>query len=448
MTFPIQILRSGAILLMATAIMTTLSLTQSHAMKIQTVVSGKGITAWLVEDHRLPLISMRFGFEAGSAHDPAGKEGTANLVARTLDEGAGDLTSQQFQQRLEDLAVKLEFSVNHDHFTGTFQTLSDNRAEAFDLLRMALTQPRFDADAVERMRASTISRIKFEEKDPERMAARALFQTVFAGHPYANPVNGTLESVAAITPDDLRAFAKAAFARGNLKVAVVGDITAAELKAVLDSVFGDLPETSAVQPIAAPDFKGAGVTRIIPMPNPQSVVQFGLNAPKRKDEDFVPAFVLNYILGGGGFASKLMEEVREKRGLAYSVYTYLYTLDKQGMLLGGVATENKSVGKSLEVIKSVMQRLAAEGPTEAELEGAKKYLTGSYALRFDSSSKIASQLLGIQLEGFGPDYIEKRNGLIEAVTAEDVRRVAQRILRMDALVVTVVGQPEGVTGTN
>ncbi len=444
----VQALRSGAALLTVTAIMTILSFTHSHAMKIQTVVSARGITAWLVEDHRLPLISMRFGFNAGSAHDPSGKEGTANLVARTLDEGAGDLTSQQFQQRLEDLAMKLEFDVNNDHFTGSLQTLSDNRTEAFEMLRLALTKPRFDADAVERMRASTIARIKFEEKDPERMASRALFETIFAGHPYANPVNGTLESVASISPDDLRGFARAAFARSTLKVAVVGDIAAEELKRVLDQVFGDLPEHPALAPIADPEFKGAGAMRIMPMPNPQSVVQFAMRGPKRKDEDFIPAFVLNYILGGGGFASKLMEEVREKRGLAYSVYTYLHTLDREGLLLGGVATENKSVGKSIEVIKDVMKRLAEEGPTDAELEGAKKYLTGSYALRFDSSAKIASQLLGIQMEGFGTDYIEKRNGLIQAVTAQDVKRVADRILRLDGLVVTVVGQPEGLTGTN
>lgn len=444
----IQALRRAKAILMTAAMMTLLTLTQAFAMKIQTVVSGKGVTAWLVEDHSLPLVSMKFAFEAGAAHDNAGKEGTAYLLARMLDEGAGDLTSQQFQQRLEELAVKLQFDADLDHFTGSLQTLSDNKKDAFDLLQLALTAPRFDEDAIQRMRDAVLSRLKFEEQDPEQAASKRWFASAFKDHPYARPVKGTIETVGDIGAADLRDFAKRAFSRGNLKVTVVGDITAEELKSVLDGIFGSLAGKPALNPIPDTAPAKAAGTEVIAMPNPQSVVQFGMEGVKRKDEDFVPAFVLNYILGGGGFASKLMQEVREKRGLAYSVYSYLYPLDKAGLLIGGVATENKSVKESVDVIKSVMNDLANNGPTAEELLSAKKYLTGSYALRFDSGSKIASQLLGIQLEGFGTDYIEKRNGLIEAVTIEDMKRVAARLFKPENLIVTVVGQPEGIDGTN
>jgi zinc protease len=179
------------------------------------------------------------------------------------------------------------------------------------------------------------------------------------------------------------------------------------------------------------------------MTMPQSVVTFGQPGPKRKDEDFIPSYILNYIIGGGGFASTLMTEVREKRGLAYSVYTYLYPLQHTGIMLGGVATKNEAVKESIDVIKGELTRIAANGPSAEELDNAKRYLTGSYALRFDSSPKIADILLWLQLEDLGIDYIDKRNSMIDAVTMDDIKRVA-KLIKPDDLVITVVGQPEGL----
>jgi zinc protease len=416
-------------------------------MQIQKVVSKKGIEAWLVEDHSRPILSLQYAFAGGSVQDPEGKPGVATFVSGMLDEGAGDLDSEAFQNRLEDLAAKFSVNASFDHISGSFQALTQNRDESLKLLRMALNSPHFNADDAERIREQLVATLRVDEKDPDKVAMVEWHKLAFGAHPYGRPTNGTLESVAAITPDDLRAYVKNIFARDNLKVAVVGDIDPAALSAALDYVFGDLPAKSTRRPIEDFAWRNAEKQRIVSMPNPQSVVQFGFQGLKRKDPDFIAAFVLNYVVGGGGFSSKLTQEVREKRGLAYSVYTYLYPLDYAGVFGGGVATENKSVGQSLDLIKAELENAARDGLTEKELREAKDYLIGSFALRFDTSSKIAAQLLAIQLDDLGIDYIERRNGEIEAITVDDIKRVAKRLMGPKNLIVTVVGEPEGVKET-
>ena len=416
----------------------------ANAMQIQKVTSKKGIEAWLVEDHSRPILSLQFAFNGGATQDPVNKPGVATFVAGMLDEGAGNLDSEAFQNRLEDLAAKMTISASYDHISGSFQTLTENREESLKLLQMALNSPHFSPADVDRIREQLIATLRVEEKDPDKIASNEWFKLAFGSHPYGQPTNGTLESVAAITSDDLRAYAKRIFARDNLKIAVVGDIDAATLSTVLDSVFGDLPAKSERKPFQDVIWQSASKQRIVQMPNPQSVVQFGFQGIKRKDPDFIPAYILNYVVGGGGFASKLMQEVREKRGLAYSVYTYLYPLEHAGIFAGGVATENKGVGQSLDIIKSELERAAQDGLTEDELRRAKDYLIGSFALRFDTSAKIAAQLLAIQLDDLGIDYIDKRNAEIEAISVADIKRAAKRLLDHKSLIVTVVGEPEGI----
>ncbi|MDX2266389.1 MAG: pitrilysin family protein [Hyphomicrobiales bacterium] len=417
---------------------------QGSTMNIQKVVSASGVEAWLVEDHNTPLIAMQFAFRAGAAQEPADKAGLSYFVSGTLDEGAGDLPGRQFQQRMEELATKISFDAGLDWFTGSLQSLTVNKAASFDLLRKAITAPRFEPADVERIRSQILSRLQIEAQDPETVASKAWFKLAFGAHPYARSVKGSVETVKTITPDDLRDFTRRAFTRDGLKVSVVGDITPDELKAALDEIFGGLPAKSGLEPAPEATLPTGRQTQVIQMANPQSVAVFGAPGLKRKDPDFIPAFIINYILGGGGFASTLTQEVREKRGLAYSVYSYLYPLDRAGLLLGGVATENKSVKQSLDVIEAEMERLAKEGPDATTLANAKQYLTGSYALRFDSSVKIAGQLLGAQMEDLGIEYIAKRNDLINAVTMEDVKRVAARLLGSADLITTVVGAPEGL----
>jgi zinc protease len=438
---PPMVLRHGSWLAAATLLVSTAAASPDDFMKIQQVTSPGGIQAWLVENHDNPLIAVRFAFEGGAAQDEKGKEGLAYFVSGLMDEGAGPYGSVAFQEREQDLAMRMEFDAGRDVMRGYLQTLTANKDEAFDLLRLALTEPRFDDDAVERVRGQILAGLKFDENDPEMVAALAWNRIAFSDHPYGRPIKGTKEAISALTRDDLKDYVKRVYARDKLMVSVVGDIDAETLGLALDRIFGDLPLKSELAPVAeaAPPL---GPTReVIEMDVPQSVVQFGHRGIARKDDDFIPAYMLNYILGGGGFSSRLMEEVREKRGLAYSVYSNLYPFQHGAVFVGNVATKNEAVGQSLEVIESELRRIAEHGPTEVELADAKSYLTGAYALRFDSSSSIANQLLWIQIEELGIDYVEKRNELIEAVTLGDIKRVAKRLIDADRLITTIVGKP-------
>jgi zinc protease len=417
-------------------------------MKIQEVKSPGGITAWLVEQHSVPLIALRFAFDGGNAQDPDGKEGLANFLAGMLDEGAGDLTAKQFVERMEEIAMRMSFDDGRDAFYGSFETLTENRDKAAALLALALNKPRFDADAVERVRAQLLASLAFAARDPDRVATEQWLAMAFPGHPYGRPGNGTPDTVGKITRDDLAAFHARTFAKDTLRVVVVGDIDAATLAGMLDMVFGALPAKATLTPIANTLPKAAAERqKVIEMAVPQSVARFGLPAMGRKDKDFMAAFVLNTIVGGGVMSSRLWEEVREKRGLAYSVHTTVQPYRHTSIFSGGVATKNEEIANSLEVIRAELARIAAEGPTEKELANAKSYLIGSFALRFDSNAKIANQLLWIWQEDLGTGYVDRRNAEIEAVTLADVARVAKRLFDNQELITTIVGRPKGLTAT-
>jgi zinc protease len=410
-------------------------------MEIKRVKSPGGIEAWLVESHANPLIAMRFAFRGGAAQDPAGKDGLAYFVSGMMDEGAGDLDSVAFQDRLQSLAMRMDFDASRDVMLGNVQMLTANRDESFDLLRLALTSPRFDTDAVERVRAQIIAGLKFDENDPEEVASLAWDRLAFGDHPYGRPIKGTMTSIEGISADELKDYVRRVFARNKLVVTVVGDIDAETLGTKLDEVFGALPLNSALAPVSEASPPLGPTREIILMDVPQSVAQFGHRGFSRKDDDFMAAYLLNYIIGGGGFSSRLMEEVREKRGLAYSVHSNLFPYQHGAVFVGNVATKNEAVAQSLDVIESELRRLAEEGPSPDELVNAKSYLTGAYALRFESSSGIANQLLWIRIEDLGIDYVDKRNEMIDKVSLDDIKRVAKRLIEADRLITTIVGKP-------
>ncbi len=414
------------------------------ATEIQEVTSPGGITAWLVEEHALPFIVIEAGWEGGTLQDPSERTGLGYMMAGLMNEGAGDLDSQAFQGELERLATNISFGASRDRLSLSFKTLTENRDEALELLRLSLTSPRFDQDAIDRIRSQLKVAIIRDAESPDKIAADAWYAAALADHPYTRPSKGTLETIATITRDDLLAHCTRLLVKDNVKIAVVGDIDPESLKTLLDEVFGGLPDTSPLPDVAQAEVNPLAQLEIIQRDMPQSVVLFGHAGIAREDEDFIPAYVMNYILGGGGFSSRLMTEVREKRGLAYSVATYLYPLRHAALFIGQVATENERVSESLDVIRSEISRLAAEGVSDKELADAKTYLTGSYPLRFDTNDKIAGQLIAIQEADLGIDYITRRNGLIEDVTQEDIKRVAARLLGSDNLIVTIVGQPEGL----
>src|SRR5450631_225629 len=416
----------------------------SRASTVQKIVSKGGIEAWLVEDYAVPLIAFEFAFKGGAAQDPIGKPGTATLLAGLLDEGAGPYDSEGFHRALDEDAIEISFSADRDSLGGRLHILEQNSARAFELLRLAVTEARLDTEPFERGVSQIAAGLKREANDPDFVAGRDFRALAYPNHPYGLPVRGDLSTLPALTRVNLIDMRAAAFARDNLKIAAVGAIDAAALASRLDDVFGALPGKASLAPVAPAAFSGAGTRHVARLDVPQSTIRFGREGIARKDPDFIAATVVNHILGGGIFSARLFREVREKRGLAYSVYSQLATYDHAAMFSGGTSTKNERAAESMAVIENEILDLANSGPSEEELGKAKKYLIGSYALRFDTSTKIASQLVDLQMQGFGVEYLDERNTLIAAVTMADAKRAAKRLLGDGKLLVTVAGQPEGM----
>lgn len=418
----------------------------ASAMKIEKIVSPGGIEAWLVREQATPLVALNYAFHGGSSQDTPEKSGTANLVADMLDEGAGDLDSKAYHERLEQRAIEMSFRVGRDYFFGSVRTLNEHRDEAFDLLRLALTKPRFDADALERVRGQELAGLRRETTNPNDLASRAWWSAAFPNHPYGRETKGSLETVPRITADDLRDYVKRAFARNELTISIVGDIDAKAAGELIDRAFGGLPAKNDLKPVPEATPRGLGRRIVINLDVPQAVVTFGGTGIERNDPDFMAGYIVNHILGGGSFSSRLYREVREKRGLAYGVSDSLVWFKRAAVILGGTATRADRTADALEIIEKETKRMAEEGPTPDELAAAKSFLKGSYALSLDTSGKIAAQLTQIQLDKLGIDYIERRGAMIDAVTIEDAKRVAKRLYG-GGMLVTVAGRPKGLTST-
>lgn len=416
-------------------------------IEIVPVTSPGGITAWLYEEHTIPMLNIEVSFQGGAVLDPAGREGAVSLMTGLLEEGSGDLDATGFAEAREALAARFDFDARLDGVGVSAEMLTENRDASLALLKAALTEPRFDPEAVERVKGQLMSILRSDATDPNAIAGVRFYADAFPGHPYARPSDGTLESVAALTVEDVRAAHAATLVRDRLRIAVVGDITAAELGPLLDDVFGGLPESGApLPPVAAPALSG-GLT-VVDLDIPQSIVLFGQPGIARDDPDFIPAYILDNILGGGGFGSRLTDEVREKRGLTYGISTWLAPNDFGWLYMGQFSSANARVAEALGIVRAEWRRMAEDGVTPEELEAAKRYLTGAYPLRFDGNGSIASQLLNLQIAGLDIDYVNRRNALVEAVTVEDIRRVAARLLDPAKLTFVVVGRPEGVEPTN
>ena len=418
---------------------TTLS---AFAVDIQTVKSDGGITALLVEDYTVPLVAVRFSFKGGTSQDAVGKEGTAHLLTTLLDEGAGDMQSQDFQERLDANGMNYSFNAGRDRFSGGFKTLKSREDDAFELMRMMLNDPRFDADPIERMKASLTNSLQRELTNPGAILSKTLRGKVFSDHPYARAGKGTIESVAAVTASDLKTYRNKVFAQDNLIVGVVGAISADDLKARLDQLFGSLPAKSDLAPVPEAEIT-TGAVEHVEFPVPQTNIAMVLPGIKREDKDFYAAYLVNYIFGGGSFSSRLYEEVREKRGLAYGAYSSLGTFDHAGIINIGSATGAERANQTLEILQRETERMAKEGPTAEELEKAKKYIVGSYAIsNLDTSDKIASVLVAIQEAELGLDYITARADYLNNVTLDDAKRVAKRLYGGKPTIVTVGQKPK------
>ena len=431
--------RIGLIVAACLAMTVLTSVPARSAAKIQHLISPGGIEAWFVQDATVPIVAMEFAMSGGAAQDPDGKSGVANMVADLIDEGSGELDSRTFHERLERRAIELSFSVSRDFFRGSLRMLKDDKDEAFDLLRMSLSSPHFDSTDVERIRTQVLSGLKRETSSPSALASRKFLELAYGDHPYGRPSNGNLQSVPRITVADLKDYVGRVLTREKLKIAVVGDIDAASLGKLLDQSFGGLPARSRLAPVSDIDAAQPPQQAFIPLDVPQTVVTFGGPGIKRSDPDFMPAFVVNHILGGGSLSSRLYREVREKRGLAYSVYESLLWMDHSAMFVGNTGTRADRAGETVEAVAREVRRIAEEGPTQQELDEAKSYLKGSRMLSLDTSAKLAGALLQYQLDHLPIDYIERRNAFVDAVTLEDARRAARRLWG-NGLLTVVVGR--------
>ena len=412
------------------------------ATKIQHLISPGGIEAWFVQDATVPLIAMEYAFGGGAAQDPADKPGVANMVASLIDEGSGDLDSKTFHERLDRRAIELSFSATRDYFRGSLRMLKDNKDEAFDLLHMALTSPHFDATDVERIRSQIVSGLRRDTTNPNALAGRKFLEIAYGDHPYGRQASGTLESIPTITVADMKDYVRRVIAKDTLKIAVVGDVDPATLGKLLDQTFGGLPAKANLTPV--PDIVAAKPPQraFVPLDVPQTVISFGGPGIMRHDPNFMAAYVVNHIIGGGGLSSRLYHEVREKRGLAYSVYQTLLWMDHSALFIGNTGTRADRAGETLDAVEKEIRRMAEEGPTQQELDEAKSYLKGSQMLQLDTSSKLASGLLQYQLDRLPIDYLEKRNAIVDAVTLADAKAVAKRLWGQGLLTVIVGRAPQ------
>ena len=440
MSIAMIISRRVAVVVAASIALSCLGNAPSNAAeKIHRLVSPGGIEAWFVPDATVPLIAMEYSFGGGASQDPADKPGVANMVASLMDEGAADLDSKTFHERLERRAIELSFSATRDQYRGSLRMLKENRDEAFDLLRLSLTAPRFDKEDIERIRAQIMSNLRRETSNPGSLASRKFLEVAFGDHPYGRPAGGTLTSVPGINADDLKAYKSRIVAKDTLHIAVVGDIDAATLGKLLDQTFGGLPAKSTLTDV--PEIVAAKPPQrvFIPLEVPQTVVTFGSPGVKRDDPHFMAAYIVNHILGGGTLSSRLYHEVREKRGLVYSVYGSLLWMDHSGLFIGNTATRADRATQTVETINEEVRRMAETGPTQQELDEAKSYLKGSQMLALDTSSKLASALLQYQLDKQPIDYIEKRNAIVDAVTLDEAKDAAKK-LWSDGLITVMVGR--------
>lgn len=430
------------------SILTFLALSVPAAAKvdIQEVVTPSGITVWLVEDHSIPFTALELSFRGGTSLDAPGKRGAIYLMSGLIEEGAADLDARAYARELEALAASFSYDAHDDAVSISAQFLSENRDEAMALLYDTLHKPRFDQAAIDRVRAQIVSSLHSDAKDPNKIAGAAFSDAAFKDHPYATDGEGSIETVSALTRDDILDAYQAVFARDRLFVGAVGDITPDEISALVEDLLADLPETGAKMPKPTDVLLQGGV-QIIDFDTPQSVAVFGQTGIDQDDDDFFAAYILNQVLGGGSFESRLMKEVREKRGLTYGVGSYLASKDFASLYMGSVASANDRIAEAISVIQDEWARIQTDGVTQEELDNAKTYLTGAYPLRFDGNSRIAGILVGMQMMGLPIDYIATRNDKVNAVTLEDANRVAAELYDPDGLQFVVVGKPEGLMAT-
>ena len=417
------------------------------------LLAGPAIQAWQTDNGakvlfvpapEIPIINVRVVFDGGSARD-GDKPGLAAFTNNLLSEGAGPWSTQQVAERLENVGAELSTGSLRDMAWASLRTLTEPKAmqTALETMAAVLAHPRFAADDVERERKAILAGLLADEQSPASIGKKALYQRVYGEHPYAQDPQGTRESVKSITREDLIATHKRLYVARNAVVSIVGAVDRAQAEQIAADVVRDLPAGEHTPALPAVEPLQAASVEIIDFPSAQAHIYVAQPGIRRGDEDYFPLYVGNHVLGGSGLVSQLSEEVREKRGLSYSVYSYFLLMRQPGLFQLGLQTKNSQAAEALQVLNETLRRFVKEGPTAAELQAAKQNITGGFPLRISSNSKIIEYLSVIGFYGLPLDYLDTFTAKVEAVTAEQIRDAFQRRVHPDRMVTVQVGQLSG-----
>ena len=405
--------------------------------KIEHWTAPSGARVLFVESRVLPIIDIQVDFVAGAAYDPPGKSGLAGLTRGLLDSGAGELDEEKIADRLADIGARLGGGTDNDRASLSLRSLSSKREReaAIDLMRLVLQQPVFSASVLEREKSRSVAGIQEADTRPASIAAKRFLAALYPAHPYGR--SATVESIEKISREELMAFHRAHFGARRAFVSIIGDISRAEAEAIAQHLTLGLPDAPAEVSLPDTAMPVRGTERI-DHPASQAHIHLGLPAVRRGDQDYIPLLVGNYILGGGGFVSRLMKEVREKRGYAYSVYSYFQPQKQLGPFQIGLQTKREQASDALRVVEDVLNEFLARGPTEAELKAAQRNLADGFPLRIDSNRKLLEYLAVMGFYGLPLSYLDDFPRKVEAVTVADIRAAFARHVKLEHIVTVIV----------
>jgi len=418
-----------------------LTSTNSKAIQFESLESKNGIKFWLIEDNTLPLVSVSFSFKGGSILDPVGQDGVTNLMTSLLDEGTKNFTASEYRLFKRENGIKISFSTSKERIEGTFQVVKPSLQEGFYLLNESINKAKFPIDEIKKVKSQIEASIKIDNSDISTLASNKFNESFFKDKLIGRNTKGNLKTLSSISRDNIQSIYKSSFIKDRLVIGISGDIESSLAKKYIDYVFGDLPSKKFENPISTLKELSEG-KKIIKIKTPQTTVVFGQKGLGRKDKEYFAVRVINYVLGGGGFQSRLYKEIREKNGLVYSIYSYLMPYEYTGVIVGGFQTRNQNVGKTIEKVKTEWNRIKNQGITKIELQNAKNYYKGSFSRNFTSTLSIASLLMIVQYYDLGEDYFDKRDLIIDNLKLNELNNLAKNLFDSENLFFMIVGEPK------
>ena len=422
---------------------TPVPVNNGEAFTIQSWHTTNGARVLYVPAPQLPMVDVQVVFDAGSARDGS-LPGIASMTNAMLNEGAGEWSTNQLAERFDSIGALYGASASYDMAMISLRALTDKAilSKAVNTFATVLNQPRFPEAELERIRAQTLIGLENQLQSPESIASKAFYKALYGEHPYASPTSGTMASVKTIKREDIAAFYKKYYVAKNALVAIVGAVTREQAEQLAESIIAELPAGAAADNLPKVKAIEQAVRIKKKHPSTQTHILVGQPGVKRGDDDYFALYVGNHILGGSGFGSRIMSEIREKRGLAYSSYSYFMPQRGYGPFIMGLQTSNEQAKQALELLNEVLTTFIEDGPTKDELRHAKKNITGGFPLRIDSNKDIIGYIAMIGFYNLPLDYLHSFNDNIEAISVEDIRQAFQRRIDPQHMVTVTVGDGE------